>query len=143
MNTLQECLAYIQQQHVLTLCCATKQQIWAAHCFYQLDCQNIALWIMTDSNTRHGQIMLFNPLVAGTIGSQQRDVQLLQGIQFQGIAQLVAAEERQRALVSYQTRFPEALQHQQPLWAIRLDEIKMTNNKKGFGHKQVWQRSSA
>ena len=140
MSTLQDCLAYIQRQHVLTLCCAAQQQIWAAQCFYQLDSQNSVLWIMTDSNTRHGQIIQLNPQVAGTIGDQQREVRQLQGIQFKGVAHLVAVADLQRALDCYQARFPEARQHQQPLWAIRLDEIKMTNNHKGFGHKQIWQR---
>lgn len=140
MSTLQDCLAYIQQHHVLTLCCAAQQQIWAAHCFYQLDHQNSVLWIMTDSKTRHGKIIQLNPQVAGTIGEQQREVPRLQGVQFKGLAHLVAAADLQRALESYQARFPEARQHQQPLWAIRLDEIKMTNNQKGFGHKQIWRR---
>lgn len=143
MSHLQDCLAYIQQQHVLTLCCAHQQQLWAAHCFYQLDFRDTALWIMTGSNTRHGQILQLNPKVAGTIGDQQREVKQLQGIQFLGLAYLVDPQDHPRALASYQARFPEALQHQQPLWAIRLDEIKMTVNQLGFGHKLFWQRDHA
>nr|MDM9317472.1 hypothetical protein [Escherichia coli] len=39
-------------------------------------------------------------------------------------------------------RFPVARMLSAPVWEIRLDEIKFTDNTLGFGKKMIWLRDS-
>jgi len=40
----------------------------------------------------------------------------------------------------YNRRFPVARMMPAPVWAIRLDELKFTDNTLGFGKKFIWHR---
>lgn len=145
MGPLQHCLHYLQKYHVLSLCCCHQQQLWAAQCFYYLDPDSVSFWLMTDEKTRHGQLMLNNHCVAGTVSTQQREVTQLQGIQFAGRIYPLqgTGQEYTAAIVAYQQRFPEARTHSATLWQLWIDELKMTDNTAGFGSKIHWQRVSS
>lgn len=97
---------------------------------------------MTEITTRHGRAALNNERVAGTIAAQTRNVLLIQGIQYRGRLALLKGEEALRANSLYLKRFPIARMVSAPLWRLNLDEVKMTNNRAGFGVKQLWRRSS-
>ena len=44
--------------------------------------------------------------------------------------------------LAYNRRFPVARMLSAPVWEIRLDEIKFTDNTLGFGKKMIWLRGS-
>jgi uncharacterized protein YhbP (UPF0306 family) len=100
----------------------------------------MACFLSTEVNTRHGKILLKSPRVAGTINNQCKILSEIKGVQYQGEMKIVDNNDK----ASYQLyceRFQE-LTHALPinLWKLQLDEIKMTNNKLGFGKKIVWKR---
>lgn len=129
---------YLKKQHVLSLCCG--DPVWCANCFYVFDRERVAFWIMTEQETRHGQQMTAAPQVAGTINGQPKSVMLIKGVQYAGRIALLEGEDEARARHYYIRRFPVAARVSAPIWEIRLDELKMTNNALGFGKKLSWIR---
>jgi len=134
---------YLKKQHVLSLCCATADDLWCANCFYVFNEPTMALWLMTETHTRHGAMLLQQPRVAGTINGQPKSVLLIKGIQYTGDIALLSGEAEIAAREAYCQRFPVARKASAPLWEIRLRELKMTDNKLGFGSKIAWQREES
>ncbi|UYA58662.1 UPF0306 protein YhbP [Pectobacterium sp. F1-1] len=132
---------YLKKLHVLTLCVGENSELWCASCFYTYDDQQIAFYLMTELQTRHGEIMARLPQVAGTVSGQPKSVMLIKGVQFRGLAVLLEGDEAQQARARYNTRFPIARASQAPIWRLDLTEIKMTDNTLGFGKKRHWQRN--
>ncbi|WP_225086641.1 YhbP family protein [Pectobacterium colocasium] len=132
---------YLKKLHVLTLCVGENSELWCASCFYTYDDQQIAFYLMTELQTRHGEIMARLPQVAGTVSGQPKSVMLIKGVQFRGLAVQLEGDEAQHARARYNTRFPIARASQAPIWRLDLTEIKMTDNTLGFGKKRHWQRN--
>ncbi|KFX20035.1 YhbP family protein [Pectobacterium betavasculorum] len=131
---------YLKKLHVLTLCVGENSELWCASCFYTYDDQQIAFYLMTELQTRHGEIMARLPQVAGTVSGQPKNVILIKGVQFRAQAVQLDGDAAQEARTRYNTRFPIARASQAPIWRLDLTEIKMTDNALGFGKKRYWQR---
>lgn len=71
---------FLRQQHVLTLCAGSGMDMWCASCFYVFDENQMSLFLMTEKHTRHSELMLINPQVAGTVATQSRTIALIKGI---------------------------------------------------------------
>ncbi|WP_275555879.1 YhbP family protein [Mixta sp. Marseille-Q2659] len=140
MSDVSAIIRYLKKQHVLSLCCRDEETFWCANCFYAFDEARMVFWIMTEANTRHGALMTQQPQVAGTVSGQTKTVMLIKGIQYRGEARLLNGEEDKQARAAYCQRFPVARAVSAPLWEIRLDEVKMTDNTLGFGKKNQWLR---
>ncbi|WP_233977816.1 YhbP family protein [Pectobacterium versatile] len=131
---------YLKKLHVLTLCVGENSELWCASCFYTYDEQQIAFYLMTELQTRHGEIMARLPQVAGTVSGQPKSVMLIKGVQFRAQAVQLEGDDAQQARARYNARFPIARASQAPIWRLDLTEIKMTDNTLGFGKKRHWQR---
>lgn len=133
---------YLKKQHVLSLCCHGSDDLWCANCFYVFDEKRMAFWLMTESDTRHGKLLLANHRVAGTVNGQPKTVLLIKGVQYRGRIVRLSGEAEALALKAYQKRFPVARKVSAPLWEIEVDEMKMTDNALGFGKKIIWHRDA-
>jgi len=133
--------AYLKKQHVLSLCAGDAQSLWSANCFYAFNELDMSFYMLTDHATRHGQLLALNPLVAGTISDQTITVSLIKGAQYRGEMSVLSGEEAQEARRRYTGRFPLTKLATTPIWRLRLDEVKLTNNTLGFGTKLSWQRN--
>lgn len=150
---------WLQANHVVGLATAHEGALWAASCFYVFDPEAVALIVMTDRKTRHGQLMLASPRVAGTVAGQPDDIRDIRGVQFAGRAMLL---EPGQTLVSnpehglghapipyaaaqarYVAAHPVARALRADLWCIWLDEIKHTENRVAFAQKMQWRRAGA
>jgi len=100
----------------------------------------MVFWIMTEPETRHGELIMKNPQVAGTVNGQPRSVLLIKGVQYRGRIKRLEEATEQIARAAYQKRFPVSRKVSAPLWEIVLDEVKMTDNALGFGKKIAWLR---
>jgi len=74
--------------------------------------------------------------VAGTIHLCEREIAKIQGVQFRGVVS--GATQKQREC--YFRHFPITRGMKPPIWAIKLNWIKMTDNTLGFKKKIIWQR---
>ena len=131
---------YIERFHVLTLAGQDSDGPWAANCFYVWHRNWCGFLVLTQLKTRHGQIMANSGHLCGTISEQNASVHHLQGIQYSGRAQLLAGALEKEARSLYYQKFAIAKALPAPIWLIGVDELKLTDNRLGFGHKTQWQR---
>lgn len=96
---------------------------------------------MSDPKSKHSVLSLENNRVAGTINSQPSHILSIKGVQYSGTASLVDHETQQHAYDLYTERFPIAKIKSLPIWEIKIDRLKFTNNSMGFGKKLVWSRA--
>lgn len=144
MNTLEQqqlITHFIGKQHVLTLCAGNGLDMWCANCFYVFDAEQMALWLMTETHTRHGELMLQNARVAGTIAPKPKTIALIRGVQYRAEAVMLSGDEEALARARYCKRFPIAKVMKAPVWQLNLQEVKMTDNTLGFGKKLHWTRA--
>ena len=80
--------------------------------------------------------------VAGTINGQPKTVALIRGVQFKGEIRRLEGKESEAIRARYNHRFPVARVLSAPVWEIRPDELKFTDNTLGFGKKHYWLRDS-
>jgi uncharacterized protein YhbP (UPF0306 family) len=130
----------LRRHHVLSIATVSDQGPWCASCFYAWDEVNNTLVVTTDPDTRHGAEFRANPLVAGTIALETKRVGRIRGVQFTGTVSEPEGEALKRARRIYLRRFPFAVVADLHLWIIAPDHIKLTDNRLGFGHKEMWNR---
>jgi uncharacterized protein YhbP (UPF0306 family) len=137
----QQIAHFLSKQHVLTLCAGNGMDMWCANCFYVFDAERMALWLMTETHTRHGELMLQNSRVVGTIAPKPKTIALIRGVQYRAEAVMLSGDEERLARARYCKRFPVAKVMKAPVWQLSLQEVKMTDNTLGFGKKLHWTRT--
>ncbi|WP_203435762.1 YhbP family protein [Salmonella enterica] len=142
MDTLTAIGRWLAKQHAVTWCVHHEGELWCANAFYLFDAQNVALYLLTDDKTRHAQMSGACAPVAGTVNGQPKTVARIRGVQFKGEIRRLEGQESDAARKAYLRRFPVARVLPAPVWEIRLDEIKFTDNTLGFGKKLHWLRDS-
>jgi uncharacterized protein YhbP (UPF0306 family) len=133
-------IRFFRKHHVLTIATSSDNIPWCANCFYvYLEDEN-ALVFTTDPKTRHGREFITNNLVAGSVVLETKIIGKIRGIQFRGIVSEVSGGIGERARTAYLKRFPPASLMDTHLWIVRLTNIKMTDNRLGFGKKIIWEK---
>jgi len=132
---------FIKKHHVLTLATAVSDKPWCSNCFYSFIEEENKLIVTSDIETKHIQDVKLNNFVSGSIVLETHLIGKIQGIQFQGLMYEPDMESIKKAKISYLKRFPFASFMDTTLWIIELTNIKMTDNKLGFGKKILWSRS--
>lgn len=135
-------IGFIKKHHVLTLATSFNEETWCANCFYTYLDDDNCLIISSSLNTKHIQQVSHNIFVAGTIAVETSVVGKIQGVQFQGVINQLQDERLEKARQAYTKRFPMARLMDNPLWAIDLTFIKLTDNRLRFGEKIIWKIDS-
>ena len=141
MDTLAAISRWLGKQHVVTWCVARDDELWCANAFYYYDPERVAFYVMSEDKTRHAQMTGQQAKVAGTVNGQPKTVALIRGVQFKGEIRRLDGEESDAHRRHYTRRFPVAAALKAPVWEIRLDELKFTDNTLGFGKKLHWLRA--
>jgi uncharacterized protein YhbP (UPF0306 family) len=131
---------FFRKHHVLTIATSVNNEPWCANCFYVYLRDENALVFTTDLDTRHGKEFLKNKVVAGSVVLETAIIGKIRGIQFQGIVSEPQGVLSGTARKAYLKRFPVAMLMETHLWIVELTNIKMTDNRLGFGKKLVWER---
>ena len=140
METLTAISKWLAKQHVVSWCVAKEGELWCANAFYVYDAQRVAFYLLSEETTRHGQMTGQQAPVAGTINGQPKTVALIRGVQFKGEIRLLSGDEADEKRALYVKRFPVARMLSAPVWELRLDELKFTDNTLGFAKKMHWLR---
>jgi len=131
---------YISENKVFTLATSINNVPYCANCFYVFDEENKILIFLSSNSTRHVTEALANKKVAGTIDKEVTTVAKIKGLQFSGEF-IDPTEEDQKAFYKiYYHKFPFAKAKPSPVWGIKLNWLKMTDNNLGFGKKLNWKR---
>jgi uncharacterized protein YhbP (UPF0306 family) len=132
-------IKFFRKHHVLTIATSVNDKPWCANCFYVYLEEENALVFTTDTDTRHGQEFIKNPLVAGSVVLETLVIGKIRGIQFQGIISEPKDKLMNKSKNAYLKRFPVAALMDTHLWIVELTHIKMTDNRLGFGKKLEWE----
>lgn len=135
-------ITFLKEHHVLTLCTINADGLpWANNAFYAFNKHTASFYILSAHETRHGQAMLTNPCVCGTVCNTPQGFQEIKGIQFTATATQLQGGCAQLAYCRFYRAFPFAQTiSATPIWSIDMQYIKMTDNSSGFGHKETWNR---
>ena len=125
---------FLKANHLLHLCVVYEGAAYGASCFYLYD--DGFLLFASNQSTNHMRGILSDPRVAGTIACCEQEIAKLRGVQFRGVVRKATKEQKKR----YYRKYPLALSIGEPVWAIELEWIKMTDNRLGFGKKIEWFR---
>ena len=135
----QRILDFIAEHHVLTVACvAGTAAPWCANAFYVFDPQEEGFIITSEEKTRHAQLFLENPQVAGSVVLETEQVGKIQGLQFTGTVRRCDGGLFDRCRLLYLKRFPYAVFKGGEVWFIQLESMKYTDNRLGFGKKILW-----
>lgn len=131
---------FITEQKVASLACAEGGKPYCFNCYYSFLEKEGLLIYKSSFNTRHEQILKENKNLAGTIIPEQIELSTLRGVQFTGVLLEDDFERTIRASSSYYLRFPFAFAVPGKIYCVEMQEIKFTDNGRGFGFKQHWKR---
>lgn len=134
--------AFIGAQTCASLCCRNENnQPYCFSCFYAYNEEKGLLYYKSGPEAYHSQLLGLHTEVAGTILPDQLCKLHIQGIQFEGVLLPPDHPDARNAATHYYKRHPLALAHSGMLWTIRLEHIKYTDSKMGFGKKLEWRRT--
>lgn len=129
---------FIQKHHVLTLATSVNNNPYCCNCFYvYVESENILVFT-SDADTKHIKDVAQNNYVGGSIVLETNIIGKIQGIQFNGIMSEPKDEIFKLSNKAYLKRFPFAILMNTNLWIVKLNFIKMTDNRLGFGKKLIW-----
>ncbi|MDD4107362.1 MAG: pyridoxamine 5'-phosphate oxidase family protein [Prolixibacteraceae bacterium] len=132
---------FISKHHVLTLATCSGSKPWCANCFYVYAEDENSLVFTSDYDTKHVKDVLENSNVAGSIVLETKLVGKIQGIQFRGVMTVPEEREMHKIKRAYLKRFPYAVIMNTTLWKVKINYIKMTDNRLGFGRKLIWKET--
>ncbi|AKG68242.1 hypothetical protein WN53_03345 [Serratia fonticola] len=135
---LREICHFINQERVLTLSVAAEGVVWSASCFYQFQKDQMALYLMSDINSRHSQLMLKAPMVSGTIISSASSMMSMKGVQYQAHITPLSDEHEEQARSFYYERYPISRVMAFKIWRLQLREVKLTQRRMGVKRCLHW-----
>ncbi len=133
-------LDFIGDHHIFTLAVSRDGQAWCATCFYVYLPEPNLFVFTSDEDTKHIRdiIETNNYYGAGAIALETKMTGKIRGIQFTGRIRKLDGAEKRAAKRQYVARFPVAQFTRLTLWGLEPDQIKMTDNRLGFGTKLYW-----
>ncbi len=131
-------LDFISEHHVLTLATSNNNVPYCANCFYAYVEEENAFVFTSDMQTKHIKDSLLQKKVAGSVVLETKTIGKIQGIQFTGNLEKTDSKLGNKYYKAYMKRFPYAALMNTTLWVLKLDFIKMTDNRLGFGKKLIW-----
>lgn len=138
-KTLEKIEVFLAKHHLLSLATSADNVPQSASLFYAYDAEKVAFVVASETKTEHIQNILRNHRVSGTVALETDEVGKIEGIQFK--ATMAAIDHRDGAI--YFKAYPFAKVMNPQLWSIRLMDVKLTDNRLGFGTKLSWQRENA
>lgn len=138
-KTLEKVEAFLSKHHLLSLATSAGNVPQSASLFYAYDAEKVTFVVASDTKTEHIQNVLANDNVSGTVALETDEVGKIEGIQFRAKMKMITHKEGEL----YFRKFPFAKVMNPQLWSIALEEIKLTDNRLGFGKKLYWQRENA
>jgi uncharacterized protein YhbP (UPF0306 family) len=134
-------IEFISNNNQMTIATSHNNIPFCAICFYAFLKSHQMIVFTSHPKTKHIPEALLNKEVAGTITVTANAISKLQGIQFGGIFLNLSGNLLTEAKKEYIKKFPFAAVFNIPYWGIKLQIIKMTDNKFGFGKKIIWEEN--
>ena len=135
----QKFIDFIEEHHVLTLSTSKDNQAYNANCFYVYLPESKMFVFTSDKDTRHGKEMILNPKVAANIVLETKSVGKIQGLQIMGRVEELQNEDLKLGKKAYLKKYPYAVLKLETMWGLKVNFLKLTDNRLGFGKKLIWE----
>lgn len=133
---------FIQEQTCASICCIDGTgKPYCFSCFYAFNAESGSLYFKSSTSSRHAGFLVKNPSVAGTILPDRLNKISIKGIQFEATVLDTRQPLVKRSLGIYLSKHPLALAIPGDIWALQINQIKMTDSTLGFGKKIIWKRN--
>ena len=135
---------FANKQKVASISCVDDHGFpYCFSCFYSFNPESGLLHFKSTESSYHCMLLMKRRQVAGTILPNKLNTLAIQGIQFQG--ELLEDDDplAEDASKSYHLKYPFAIAMSGKVWTIKIQQIKMTDNTKGFGTKHHWSAEEA
>ena len=129
---------FLSKHHLLSLATSVDNLPQSASLFYAYNSEEVTFIVASDTKTEHIKNVLANNTVSGTVALETDEVGKIEGIQFK--AKMYMISDKEGSL--YFKAFPFAKVMNPQLWRIEVTDIKLTDNRLGFGTKLNWQREN-
>lgn len=136
----QEIVSFINECKVATVCTSQGDEPYCFNCYYSFIEGEAYLVYKSSFGTRHEKMLEQNKKVAGTIIPEQIDLATIRGVQYEGVLLNDTMDLSMKASSSYYLKFPFAMVVPGKVYVIQLNKVKFTDNTRGFGFKQHWER---
>ncbi|MBI1782124.1 MAG: pyridoxamine 5'-phosphate oxidase family protein [Sphingobacteriales bacterium] len=134
-------IKFISQQTCATVSCVdATNKPYSFSCFYAFNEKEGLLYYKSSLETKHSQIILEHPFVAGTILPDKLNKIRIRGLQFEGEVLPVTHPDAKNAADIYYHTHPLAMAIGGEVWTIKVNSIKYTDSSLGFGKKVGWRR---
>lgn len=143
MNTINDNItSFLQHQTSATICCNDETgNPYCFSCYYVFNREKAVLYFKSSADAYHTALLVNNLVVSGTVLPDKLNKLVTKGIQLQGEVvdqgRLLAKE----ASAIYHKKIPMAYVIKGKVFAIRINVIKMTDSRLGFGKKIKWERN--
>jgi len=131
---------FLQKHFIFSMAVASLDDPYCAPCFYIYLPDVKKMMFLSDPETTHMKTSLLNARIAGSVYRETEDVLKIQGVQFRGQLDTTNKGEIKQVLKIYYQRFPYARFKPATPWMIQLNWVKFTDNTRGFGYKETWER---
>ena len=137
----QRIVRFLSEHHVATLATvAFDGSPYCCNVFYAYDAADNSIVFSSDAGTAHAGHFRRDERVAASVVLESKAVGTLRGTQMTGRIIAPGADELDKARRHYLKRFPYAALMTLELWIMRIDFVKHTDNRLGFGVKLTWER---
>lgn len=132
---------FLEQQTCATICCTNEYgSPYCFSCYYVFNQERGLLYFKSSAEALHSALLKNNPAIAGTVLPDKLNKLVTRGIQLQGEVLQQSHPMAKDAYFLYHKKYPMALAIKGEVFTIRIDNIKMTDSKLGFGKKLNWKR---
>jgi len=136
-KNLEKITAFIQEHHLLSLATVYESRPQCCNLFYAYIEDENCFIVASDVETEHAANVLKNPNIAFTIALETAVIGKIQGLQVKGTMQIA---DDLKAKQYYFKAFAYAKLMKPTLWRICAQQMKLTDNRLGFGKKLLWKR---
>ena len=129
-------ITFIKEHHVLALATTDKDgNSVSCSLFYTFDEDSIYFIFASDEKTEHMHNISKNPMVSASIHLETDIIGTIRGLQIKAKVTRGSKED----IKKYTTRFVYAkLMKNLQVWKMDIISLKFTDNRLGFGKKQIW-----
>jgi uncharacterized protein YhbP (UPF0306 family) len=138
-GTRERILAYLHAHNTMTLATENNSIPFACSLFYVSD--ELDLYFVSETKTRHAQNIAINPRVSAAISEDHRDWRTITGIQLDGTCEVLGAIQSARPLTLYAKKYPFVAQLGAAMAKVKFYKItprwiRFVDNTRGFGFKE-------
>ncbi len=132
---------FLEEQTCATICCVDDNgKPYCFSCYYVFNKEVGVFYFKSSAEAYHSVLLKNNPGIAGTMLPDKLNKLITRGIQLQGEVLQDLHPLAKEAYYLYHKKHPMALAIKGKVVTIRIDKIKMTDSKLGFGKKLNWNR---